>query len=65
MDTKKQLSKLLSKPMSRKEFLAHLGAGLLAVIGVSGFLKALTASSTNYDKKTGKSYGSSSYGGKN
>lgn len=63
MDTKKQLSKLLAKPMSRREFLAHIGAAALAITGISGILRNLsshTTTSTNRDH----GYGSSSYGGK-
>lgn len=33
---------LLAKPMTRKEFLAHLGVLLLVLTGISGLLKTLS-----------------------
>jgi hypothetical protein len=34
--------KLLAKEVDRKEFIAHIGATALAVIGVGGLIKAFT-----------------------
>jgi len=61
MDFKKPLNNLLQKEVDRKEFLTHVGAGALAVIGVTSLLKAL-----GEDNKTSSAgYGGSSYGGGN
>lgn len=56
---REQIDELLSKEMSRKEFLQHVGSGLLILFGISGLINALQP------KKTGRSmgYGSSAYGG--
>jgi Trp operon repressor len=56
------LQKLLDKDMNRREFLAHLGAGILAVIGVSGLLKHIVNYSSAPQRESG--YGSHAYGGK-
>lgn len=57
---KQLVNDLLSKEMSRKEFLSTVGLGIISIIGFSSLIKLL-------DGKTYKSqsagYGSSSYGG--
>ena len=62
-----ELQKLLTKKMGRREFLAHIGAGLLAIVGISNLLKQLinydSGGKTNPGTSSG-GYGSSSYGGK-
>jgi len=55
------LKELLEKDMDRKEFLAHVSAGLLAVVGITGLLKTLNNYSTKTSVQSG--YGSSPYGG--
>jgi len=57
----KPIQKLLSKPMNRREFLAHIGAGALAVVGVSGLVKSLVHFTGYRNQISG--YGSSPYGG--
>jgi len=52
---------LLSKEMDRREFLTHIGALILAVIGISTLLRTL-ANPHPFKKISG--YGSSNYGGK-
>ncbi|HSX14990.1 MAG TPA: twin-arginine translocation signal domain-containing protein [Candidatus Saccharimonadales bacterium] len=47
--------------MNRREFLAHIGAGALAVVGVSGLVKTLSEFGGQRHQISG--YGSSSYGG--
>jgi hypothetical protein len=62
----KNLQKLFEKEMNRKEFLAHVGAGALMVVGVSGLLKSLLefrGSSQPQQSKLMSGYGSSAYGG--
>lgn len=59
----KNLQKLFKKPMDRKEFLAHVGAGTLMVIGVSGLLKNLADYTGHSHRKAEGGYGSSPYGG--
>ncbi len=61
----KQLQALFTKPMNRREFLAHLGAGVLAIVGISGLIRMLSdygTSSTSHHHRSG-GYGASSYGG--
>jgi len=61
---KKHIQAVLEKPMNRKEFLGYIGAATLAVVGVSGMLKALLhhgGQSSGHNLVDG--YGSSSYGG--
>ncbi len=58
------LQKLFDKKMTRKEFLAHVGAGALLITGVSGMLKSLLDYSPGSKKSNISGYGSSSYGGR-
>ncbi len=57
----KQLQKLLIKPMSRREFLAYLGALVLAVSGIRGLLSTIHNPHKNSESTEG--YGNSYYGG--
>jgi hypothetical protein len=72
MALKNAVDEALKKPMSRKDFLAHAGAALLAVIGVTTMLHSLglheaaqpqTARVNNPAAGGGGTYGSSVYGG--
>lgn len=56
---KTQLENLLSREMTRKEFLQHVGSGMLIMFGISGLLKAMTRQNSS---KQGMGYGSSAYG---
>ncbi|HUD07344.1 MAG TPA: hypothetical protein VMR34_05665 [Candidatus Saccharimonadales bacterium] len=55
---------LLNKQMNRKEFMAHIGAALLIILGLTGLVKTLI----NYNSKpeeaivSESSYGNSTYG---
>ncbi len=60
MDIRQPFDQLLSKEVDRREFLAHVGAAGLGIIGVTSIIKALTGSQT---KKSSSGYGGSSYGG--
>lgn len=60
----KPIQQLLTKPMNRREFLAHVGAGALTVVGVSGLIKNLlhySGSGSGIHRASG--YGATSYGG--
>lgn len=57
---KKPLDRLLSQEVDRKEFLAHIGAAGLGMIGVSSLIKALT---DHGSPRPSSDYGSSGYGG--
>lgn len=59
----KNLQKLFKKPMDRKEFLAHIGAGTLMILGVSGLLKNLAELGGHSHRHVEGGYGSSPYGG--
>lgn len=58
----KNVNKLLNKPMNRREFLAHIGAGAMFIMGISGLLKGLVDFG-GPRHHTDNGYGSSSYGG--
>lgn len=62
----KPVDQLLSKEMDRKQFLAHVGAGALTIMGVSGLIKGLVNySGRSHHLSSGSGgYGGSSYGGK-
>ena len=53
---------LLHEDMDRKQFLQHVGAGVLAVVGVSGLIKALT-DPHEQRSKVSSGFGMGSYGG--
>lgn len=59
---KNDLDNLLQKEMDRREFLKHVGIGLVALTGASALLKALNGGST--PRRTA-GYGASAYGGDN
>lgn len=60
----KSVQQLLETEMDRKEFLTYLGASLLAVVGISGLLKALAppTKQNNSQSNSRTGYGSSPYG---
>jgi hypothetical protein len=53
---------LMKKELDRKEFLAHLGLGVVALVGLSGVAKQVFPQASSTRSKGG--YGSSSYGGR-
>jgi hypothetical protein len=57
---------ILNKEMDRREFLVHLGAGFMAIIGISSIVKAFTASgshqTTTSSTTRSSGYGTSAYG---
>ena len=53
------VKKLLDTPMSRKQFLLHVGAVAMTVTGAAGIMKALT--DTHKHRQAG--YSSNPYGG--
>lgn len=59
----KAVDQLLGKPVNRKQFLAHVGAGVLAVAGVPLFIKSLHGLNAPTGKYRASGYGSSPYGG--
>ncbi len=71
MAIKTQLAGLLQKEMDRKDFLKYGGSLILAVIGVTGFMRILLSAhdehkqvgATSSAKNTSVGYGSSTYGG--
>ena len=56
------LDELLGKEMSRKQFVGHVGSGLLVLLGVGGLVKALMGTNKR-SSQVANGYGSSSYGG--
>jgi hypothetical protein len=57
--------KLLSKEMTRKEFLLHLGMLVLVITGVAGMLKTLSDPYVSSKQKTTQGFGAGPYGGVN
>jgi hypothetical protein len=57
---------LLNKEMDRREFLIHLGAGFIAVLGLSSIVKAFTSGGsrqeTTHTPNRSSGYGTSAYG---
>lgn len=71
MAIRKELDGLLTKPMDRKDFLKHVGVGIIAVTGVAAVIRTLgslgaaeptTAKPIAVTRKRG--YGNSGYGSK-
>lgn len=57
-------TQLLSKRLTRKEFLLHLGLLLLALTGISALLNTLSNSNlTDKQQKTARRFGAGPYGG--
>lgn len=61
MAQKQNLQELLDKPMDRKQFLGHIGAGLLVLVGVSGLIGHLINHGQEAADDSG--YGDTPYGG--
>ncbi len=59
--SKASLGDLLNKEMDRKQFLKHLGVGVLAISGVSAALRSMTFESSGKSSQP-SGYGSSPYG---
>ena len=59
---KTQVDDLLGKEVDRKEFLKHVGIGVIAMTGVLGVLKTLNL--VGGSSSLAQGYGSSVYGGK-
>lgn len=55
------VKKLLATPMSRKQFLLHIGGVAMIATGATGLIKTLTGGFSTPTRAQG--YGSSSYGG--
>lgn len=62
-----QFNELLQKRMDRKDFLKHVGIGLVALTGATTVLKAFTpaldSSQLGQQAQSGYGYGTSVYGG--
>lgn len=61
----KNLQQLFEKEMDRRQFLAHIGAGALIIMGVSGLIKNLLhfGGGSAPRQSIASGYGSSAYGG--
>ena len=59
----KQVTEIMQKEMSRKEFLATFGFGVASLFGL-GTLLRLTGQHPSQQKLSSMGYGSSAYGGK-
>lgn len=58
----KKFSELMSKEMTRKQFVGVLGAALLAVFGITSILDALSGN-TKVESVSKYGYGTGPYGG--
>lgn len=68
MALKNAVDQALKKPMNRRDFLAHIGVAMLAIIGVPTILHSLGLHDSgqpqaNHVAESGGSYGGSAYGG--
>ena len=62
MEEKTPYHQLLEKELSRGEFIATLGFGLVSLMGFSSIIKFLTGKSSKHFASQNKGYGSSPYG---
>lgn len=61
---KDHIENILNREMTRKEFLQHVGSGMLVLFGITSLIKAITGQSNKGTiKQQGAAYGSSVYGG--
>jgi hypothetical protein len=58
MDVKTSIASLFKTELDRRQFLAHIGAGLLVLVGIGSLLKALSRPTRPHG------YGSGDYGSK-
>jgi len=58
-----QFTQLLTKEMTRKEFLVHMGLLLFVLTGISGLLKTLSNPHITKNKNITSGFGSGPYGG--
>lgn len=65
---KENVTQLLSKEMSRADFMKHIGVAIVALTGATAVVNALAGGqkhvSTGGSQKVQAAYGSMSYGGK-
>lgn len=57
----RKFDELLQKEMTRKEFMAHLGLALLALIGLPGVLGIFAKSAASKDHDANDGFGSGTY----
>ena len=62
---REEVESLLHKEMDRRDFLRHVGIGLIALTGITALLRSLSGSGSNQQSQPRMGYGGSSYGGKN
>jgi hypothetical protein len=62
MDTKK-LQSMMTKEITRKQFLSYVGAVFLSIIGIKGLLKNLVTNHPSY-RPAQPGYGFGDYGNK-
>lgn len=61
-DLKHTFDDFLTRDMDRREFLAHIGAGALALVGISNLAKLFGADKSSSARR-GQDYGAGAYGG--
>jgi hypothetical protein len=62
MKANEQIAHLMSKEMDRKDFLKYGGGVVLAIIGITGLINALTQMGGSRHKPNKNGYGDSPYG---
>ena len=65
----KQFDEILQKRMDRKDFLKHVGLGVVVMTGLAGALKVLNPQAgqqqaSDNKQSAGLAYGASAYGGR-
>jgi hypothetical protein len=59
----KQIDELIQREVTRKEFLATLGFGVLSIMGLGSIMKLLSGKGSSLKHNVSSGYGSSPYGG--
>jgi hypothetical protein len=63
MAIKQDVNVLLMKKMDRKEFLKHVGVGIIAMTGIAAILRSVSSEFGGSKATSATSYGGSVYGG--
>ena len=62
---KEKVDEILSRPMSRQQFLKHVGLLALAVFGITNLLNFFDPKGSSQAAASSQAYGGSVYGGSN
>jgi hypothetical protein len=57
------ISQLLSKELTRKEFLVYIGSVFLTLVGITHFINSLSLDKKQPSSQSSQGFGSGAYGG--